>query len=349
MASNPHRKKVHDPVAWLLEDDQPSVRYLALTELLGRAEDDAEVVAARRDLMARGPVPRILAEQDEIGAWDKPDSFYTAKFRGTVWQLITLAQLMADGTDSRIQRACRSILDCSQDRQSGGFSMHRAVRTGGGRPSEVIPCLTGNLTWTLLRFGWLAHPAVARAIDWITTYQRFDDGTDHPPRGWPYDKWEMCWGRHSCHMGVVKALKALAEIPPKLRSSEVKRTLALGVEYLLQHHVYKRSHDLARTSKPGWLHFGFPLMYRTDVLEILDLLTGLGCRDPRMQAAIDVVASKQRPDGRYCLDNPPNGRHLVTIEAKGKPSKWITLRALTVMRRWKLGGGQWAVPCDRCC
>jgi hypothetical protein len=251
-----------------------------------------------------------------------------------VWQFITLAQLMADGSDPRIQRACHFIIESSQDRESGGFSMHRAVRTGGGRRSEVIPCLTGNLTWSLLRFGCLDHPAVARAVRWITTYQRFDDGADTPPRGWPYDSWEMCWGRHSCHMGVVKALKALAEIPPKRRSADVKRTIELAVEYILRHHVYKRSHDLTRTSKPGWLRFGFPLMYQTDALEILCLLAGLGCRDPRMQPAMDVVASKQRTDGKYCLDNPPNGRHLVNIEAKGKPSKWITLRALAVMQRW---------------
>ena len=333
-AARGSRASTRAPVAWLLEADNPSVRYLALTDLLGRNEDDAEVVATRRDIMTKGAVPRILAEQGKNGAWDKPDSFYTAKYRGTVWQLITLAQLLADGTDPRIQQACRFILESSQDPESGGFAMHRAVRTGGGRASEVIPCLTGNLTWSLLRFGCSDHPAVARAVRWITTYQRFDDGAELPPRGWPYDRWEMCWGKHSCHMGVVKALKALAEIPPQQRSTDVRRTLELGVEYILRHHVYKRSHDLTRTSKPGWLRFGFPLMYRTDALEILLLLTQLGYRDPRMQPAMAVLAGKQGPDGRFSLDNPPNGRHLVSIETKGKPSKWITLRALTVMQRW---------------
>jgi hypothetical protein len=54
-----------------------------------------------------------------------------------------------------------------------------------------------------------------------------------------------------------------------------------------------------------------------------------------MHPAMDVLLRKQRPDGRFSLDNPPNGRHLVNIEAKGKPSRWITLRALTVMQRWR--------------
>ena len=53
-------------------------------------------------------------------------------------------------------------------------------------------------------------------------------------------------------MGAVKALKALAAIPPERRSPEVERTLAQGAEFMLRHHVHKRSHDLAQVSKPGW-------------------------------------------------------------------------------------------------
>jgi hypothetical protein len=64
---------------------------------------------------------------------------------------------------------------------------------------------------------------VQAGIDWITTWQRFDDGDGAPPADRPYDGWEMCWGRHTCHMGVVKALKALAEIPPERRSADVRR------------------------------------------------------------------------------------------------------------------------------
>ena len=82
----------------------------------------------------------------------------------------------------------------------------------------MIPCLTGNMVFSLIRFGYLDDPRVQRGVDWITRYQRFDDG-DGDPQGWPYDKFEMCWGKHTCHMGVVKALKALAEIPADRRSA----------------------------------------------------------------------------------------------------------------------------------
>jgi len=197
----------------------------------------------------------------------------------------------------------------------------------------VIPCLTGNLVWAFIRLGYLSDPRIARGIDWITTYQRFDDGIAALPEDWPYDRYEVCFGRHTCFMGVVKALKALAEIPPSARSSAVERTIAEGAEFLLKHHVYKRSHDLAKVSKPGWLRFGFPLMYQTDALEILGILTRLGCRDERMQEAVDLMVSKQDAAGRWALENTFNGKMLVDIEVKGKPSKWITVNALRVLKR----------------
>ncbi len=323
-----------DPVDWLLEDDNPSVRYLTLVDILDQPPGNSDVRKARAGIMERGPVPLILARQDEDGHWEPPDRMYVAKYRGTLWQLIILAEHLADGRDERIRKACQFILDNSQDRDSGGFSMHRAARSGGGRHSEVIPCLTGNMVWSLIRLGYLEDPRLQRGIDWIARYQRFDDVIADPATGWPYDRYEMCWGKHTCHMGAVKALKALSEIPAGKRSAEVQRTIDNGVEYILRHHVHKRSHNLARVSKPGWLRFGFPLMYQTDALEILGILTSLGCRDARMQEAIDAVVSRQDESGRWKLAETFNGRFQADIETKGQPSKWITLRALRVLKAY---------------
>jgi len=324
-----------DPINWLLESDNPSVRYFTLCDLLEKSASDPEVVQAREDIMKTGVVPAILAGQNrEEGAWEDPRRFYTAKYTGTAWQLIILAELGANGENSQIRSACEFILNHSQDLASNGFSQSSAVKTGGGRHSEVIPCLTGNMAWSLIRLGYLEDPRVQRAITWITTYQRFDDGVEEAPAGWPYDLYEMCWGRHTCHMGVVKALKALAEIPEHMRSADVKKTIEQGVEFLLIHHIYKRSHNLNRMSKPGWRKFGFPLMYQTDALEITGILTRLGYRDERMCEAIDLLISKQDQQGKWALENTFNGRFRVDIEHKDAPSKWITLNALKVLKNF---------------
>ncbi len=321
-----------DPTDWLLEKENPSVRYFTLTDILEKSENYSEVKEAKREIMEIGVVPKILAKQNNEGYWETPKSFYTAKYKGTVWQLIILAELEADGKDECIRKACESILENSQDRESSGFSVWVSAKTGGGRHSGVIPCLTGNMVWSLIRFGYLEDPRVQRGINWLVTYQRFDDGIDRPPKGWPYDRLKMCFGKHTCHMGVVKALKALAEIPANRRSKGVEDTIKTGVEYMLKHHIHKRSHDLSRVSKPGWLRFGFPLMYQTDVLEILGILTKLGYKDERMQEAVDLVISKQDEQGRWILGSTFNGRFQVNIERKGKPSKWITLNALRVLK-----------------
>lgn len=134
-------------------------------------------------------------------------------------------------------------------------------------------------------------------------------------------------------MAVVKALKALAEIPPNKRAKDVEATIKKGVEYLLQHHIHKRSHYLSRVSVTDWLQFGFPLMWKSDALEVLEILTALGYKDKRMHEALDLVISKQDEQGRWKLESTFNGRFQVNIEQKGKPSKWITLNALRVLKR----------------
>ena len=326
-----------DPTDWLLGKDNPTVRYLTLVDILERPACDHDVMKAKCDIMAKGVVPQILAKQEKDGYWGDPEKLYVSKYKGTVWQVIILAEHLADGGDERIKKACEFLLNRSQDRTSGGFSMHHSIKTGGGRHSAVIPCLTGNVVWSLIRLGYLNDPRVQQGIDWIVRYQRFDDGEDtiakaHLLNGWPYKKHEICWGRHTCHMGVVKALKALSEIPPGKRSSEVQRIIEEGTDYLLKHHIYKRSHNIALVSKPGWLRFGFPLSYGTDILEILGILTKLGYRDEQMQEAIDIVVSRQDSNGIWKLANSFNGRFQVDIEEKGRPSKWITLNALRVLK-----------------
>jgi len=323
-----------DPTGWLLEKDDPSVRYFTLVDVLDRRRDDSGATQAHEDIMKTGVVPRILAKQKTGGYWGRAQDFYIrAKYRGTVWQLIVLAELGANGDDPRVERACEFILENSQDRQSGGFA-YVGSKKNGGQHSSVLPCLTGNMVWSLIRLGRLEDLRVQRGIDWIVRYQRFDDGVGRAPEGWPYDKYRNCWGKHSCHMGVVKAMRALAEIPRRRRNKGVRATIEAGAEYLLAHRIYKRSHDLSKISKPSWLRFGFPRMWNTDVLEILGVMTALGYRNEAMQEAVDLVVSKQDARGEWKLEDTFNGRFQVNIESKNKPSKWVTLNAVRALKRY---------------
>ena len=86
-----------DPTEWLLEESNPSVRYLALRDLLGKGDDDPEVREAKRRIMEEGVVPKVLAKQEPGGHWGLPEHFYqNSKYKGTVWNLIVLAEMHAD-------------------------------------------------------------------------------------------------------------------------------------------------------------------------------------------------------------------------------------------------------------
>jgi hypothetical protein len=95
-----------DPTDWLLEEDNPSVRYFTLTDLLNRSESAPEVVRAKQQIMETAIVPRLLSKQKNGGYWGVPSDFYVrSKYKGTVWTLIILAELGADGRDERARNA----------------------------------------------------------------------------------------------------------------------------------------------------------------------------------------------------------------------------------------------------
>lgn len=322
-----------DPLDWLLEPENPSVRYFALRQLLDRPEDDPHVMEAREAVMGSGAVQATLDGQSERGYWGQPERFYHDKYRGATWRLILLAELGADGSDERVRRAAEFLFAHSQDPVEGGFASHYDSPFEGA--PHGTPCLTGNMVWSLLRLGYGDDPRADKAIAWLLRYRRFDDGVPVPPKPYWVGRYKAdCWGNHTCMNGVIAILQALGEIPPERRSPEVERALAQGAEYVLLHHVYKRSHDLDRPIARHYTQLGFPLFYRNDVLRMLLYLTGIGCRDPRMQEAVDYLVRKQNREGRWKLQKVPDKPVSVELEARGEPSKWITLRALTVLKRF---------------
>lgn len=320
---------------WLLEVENPSVRYFALTSLLDVSLNDPIVIQAKADIMRNGIVPKILSKQNADGSWGDPDRFYLDTYRGTVWTLLILTELACDPQHPQIKKACEFLLEHSQIQETGGFSYVGNELTHLPMHSGVVPCLSGNMVYALIKLGYLDDIRVQRGIDWIVEFQRTDDGDQPRPRGKMYDKHQNCWGKHSCHMGVAKALKALSQIPNAVISDEQKAKRDQFIEYFLLHHIYKKSHNTDEIGCPSWLKFGFPQMYQTDILELTEIMADLHVEDVRLRDALHVIRDKQNPDGTWNLDHSFNGRMVVTIEKKGFPSKWITLKALKTLKAYR--------------
>ncbi len=114
--------------------------------------------------------------------------------------------------------------------------------------------------------------------------------------------------------------KQQGELPAEKRSGFRER-------YLAEHE------PLHYGDKSGWLKFGYPLSYNSDALESLVALAGVGeTYRPEYEAALAVVRDAADDQMRWTLRTSFNGKMLADVEAKGEPSKWLTLRALRVLR-----------------
>lgn len=138
------------PTEWLLEEDIPSVRYFTLLDILDKSRNDFEVKESKERIMEIGIIPKILAKQEAGGYWSSPENFYIrAKYKGTSWQLIILAELGADRIDERIKNTCEFMLEKAQDPESGAFS-YVSNKEGEGDHERVLTCLTANMDGVLL-------------------------------------------------------------------------------------------------------------------------------------------------------------------------------------------------------
>ena len=98
-----------DVLAWLLEEENPSARYLALRHVLGQAEEDPQVAAARAAIPTCPPARTILEAQWPAGYWMHPGAGYSPRHKATIWQVIFLSALRAPRT-AAIDRACAYLL-----------------------------------------------------------------------------------------------------------------------------------------------------------------------------------------------------------------------------------------------
>jgi hypothetical protein len=302
---------------WLLEPEQPAVRYFALTTLLDRKEDDPEVREASSDLLKRGWVKDILTAQNPDGAWESVNDLYRPKYTASNWRMIVLSDLgLKHQDDPRLEKACELFFSDwlkDQDKFEEG--------------EEV--CSSGNLARFLTKFGYEDDSRVKRIFTWLVNDQKADGG------------WH-CFESDTGTLDCWEALAAYAALPKDKRTRSIQNSIDRGAEFYLERELYKEGERYE-----PWFRFHYPNHYYYDLLVGLDVITSLGfAADDRLRFALQFLESKKLPNSTWALDavhpdlaeganytlrdkNP----NRFALEAEGKPSKWITLTALRVLKR----------------
>jgi len=326
-----------DSLPWLLESENPGVRYLALRDLLNLSPDDKKLKSARKSAHREGPIAVILSNMEQEGYWVRPGPGYTAKYKSTVWALILLAQLGASvNEDKRIEQACNYLLG----HMCGGGQF---TTTTSGAPSGTVDCLQGNLLWSLMELGcddsrmdkaceWMARTVTGKGI-------ALKEERDAPVRYYAYKSGPnfTCGvnGNLPCAWGGVKVLLALSQVPVKKRTPLVKRAIQQGVDFIFGIDPATARYPTRLGDKPNraWWKFGFPVFYVTDLLQLAEAMVGLGYgKDKRLASTLDLIREKQNERGQWLMEYDYTGKTWLDFGKKKEPNEWVTLRALRVLK-----------------
>ena len=304
-------------VEWLLQDVNPSIKYWTLKDLLEKLENDPLVQKTRTAISEQDIIRTIFSTQDSEGFWGDPRKLWG--YQNTVFQLLLLSEL-GFKSDSRIEKAVEFLSRFQEE--DGSFSSVLRTR----KSSSKDFCITGIILKILLIFGYTVS-SVREALNYLVTTE---------DNGWSCNYYPMQKDKvipTSCYMGGIKVLAAFARLPSPFVTAEVKDIIARNAEIYLENRIYwyRKDKHGKRAKKPSWTKFAFPLFWQSDVLDVLDVLTELHVKDERMQESLELIRSKQ-VEGKWILERT-YPKETGILGKVGQPSKWITLRALRVLKR----------------
>jgi hypothetical protein len=330
-------QRKEDSRPWLLEPHEPGVRYLALRDLLDFSPEDKELKSARTIAHKKAEIAEVLSHMNPEGYWVKAGPGYNPKYRSTVWAIILLAQLGASvREDKRIEQACHYLLDHMAE--GGQFTT-----TSSGAPSGTVDCLQGNLLWSLMELG-CDDPRMNKAYEWMARTVTGDDiapaeDKDALVRYYAYKVGPTfaCGvnNRLPCAWGGVKVMLAFSKLSANQQTPLIKKAIKQGAEFFLGIDPATADYPTRTGDKPSrnWWKFGFPVFYVTDLLQLAEAFVGLGYGDdPRLASVLNIIREKQDHDGRWLLEYEYTGKTWLDFGKKKEPNKWVTLRALRVLK-----------------
>jgi hypothetical protein len=306
---------------WLLDAD-PSIRWQTLRDLCDASSD---VVAAERARVASdGWGARLLALQGRDGLWEGGALFPARDGRplpwgqaegqpwtATAYSLVQLQEFGVDPSDERVRRAVELVRDnCRWENAGQPFF-----------EGEVEPCINGMVVALGAYFGQDVEGVVQRLLG-----EQLEDG------GWNCEAENgSIRGSFGTTIRVLEGLLLHEQVTGGSPATAAARRT--GEEYLLERRLLRRMRT-GEVIDPDFLRFSYPTRWHYDVLRGLEYFRSTGDRaDPRLGEAIELVRSKQQPDGTWLLENTHKGAVHFTMDAgDGRPSRWNTLRALRVLR-----------------
>jgi hypothetical protein len=304
-------------IRWLLDSD-PSIRWQVMRDLTDAT--DETVAAERAKVATEGAGARLLALQARDGRWG--GAAWNRGWDSTMHVLSLLREMGLDPACDAAQRAVSLVRDRVTWRGCGPKEADDHPFFAG----EIEPCINAQVAASGAYFGQDVESIVQRLLA-----EQLADG------GWNCEAENG--SKRSSFNTTICVLDALLEYERSVESrGDVIEARLRGQEYLLERRLFRRKSTgeaIERDRKGGaaWSRFAFPTWWHYDVLRALDYLRRAAVApDERVAEAADLVASKRDEHGRWPLETQHAGTMPVeTDDGAGRPSRWITLRAVRVL------------------
>jgi hypothetical protein len=306
-------------VDWLLDAD-PAIRWQVMADLLDEGPD--AVARERARVATEGWGAALLAARGDDGQWAGGAHFPKAQpaLSGQPWTstahvLTELRLLGVDPADARVREAVADVKRVTRWEYDDEPFFE----------GEVEPCINAALVTNAVYYGEVDDRIVERLLG-----ERMADG------GWNCDQ-ERGSVRSSFDttIGVLEALAAYERVCAARGAIDVHRVRearASGEAYLLERDLLRRK-STGEIPKVTYTRFAFPPRHEYDALRALEHFRLVGAvPDERMREAIDLVHAKRGEDGRWPLDVVHGGDAVNDYGKAGEPNRWITLKALRVLR-----------------
>jgi len=317
---------------WLMAGD-PAIRWQTMRDLLGAPASEWQ--AEQRRTLESGWGAQLLARQDPEGTWG--GGLYTPKWTSTTYTLLTLIDLGIPPDCAAAQKGARLLLD---------GMLGEAYDTAFARKvKDMDRCIVGMLLEIAVYFGITdVYTADAGCKD-ADRIEAIVDNLLHEimaDGGWNCRKGRKMSNRpaphHSSFHTTLSVLDGLREYIERRSGPQGQAVLAAeqtARELLLEHRLLYSDHT-GRVIRPDFMLLVYPYRWHYSLLRGLEYLARVNApRDDRLQDAIALLNGKRLPDGLWPLEHKYGGVVFFNMERVGKPSRWVTLRALRVLKWWE--------------
>lgn len=299
-------------ISWLLTGDA-SIQYQVKRDLLNASKKELKCLQERIPL--EGWCKKYISLRDnKTGMW--AGGLYLPKWTSTHYTLLELKNLCIPPSNKQYAESSKMLLENLWNEPI--YLAKKGMRD----------ICVGGMILSICSHAKVKSKKMNEITDYIISHRQPDGG------------WNCSWIKgskvSSVHttLLVLECIRDLENNSYTYRLDELNNQKKTGQEFLLKRDLFK-SLKTGEAIKPQFLLMPYPCRWKYDILRAMDYFQSVNAPyDKRMQDAIDIIKNKRRENDKWGINHRYGGQIYFDMEKAGQDSRWNTLRALRVLKKY---------------